>query len=182
MQFEPTDIPDVVCVSPTVFEDARGCFFESWHARLFADAGIDATFVQQNFSESQQGTLRGIHYQIRQPQGRLVRVVAGEVFDVAVDLRRSSPTFGQWVGEKLSAENRQQLWIPPGFGHGFYVLSETAVFSYHCTDYYAPEHERSIIWNDPDVGIDWPLVNGSSILLSDKDANAGSFAGAETYD
>ena len=182
MKFEPTALPDVVRILPTVFEDARGSFFESWHAQTFANAGIDATFVQQNFSESIQGTLRGIHYQIRQAQGRLVRVVSGEVFDVAVDLRRSSPSFGRWVGERLSARNRQQLWIPPGFGHGFLVLSEKAVFSYHCTDYYAPQHERSIIWNDPTLGIHWPLDDGVTPVLSEKDENAGSFEAAKFYD
>ncbi len=154
---------------------------ETWQARHFADVGIDAEFVQENFSQSVQGTLRGLHYQIEQPQGRLVRVVQGTVFDVSVDLRKASPHFGQWVGEILSAENRHQLWVPPGFGHGFLVLSEMAGFEYNCTDFYAPEFDRSIRWDDPDIGIDWPLTQGEQPILSDKDAAAPLLKDAEIY-
>ncbi|VUX54947.1 dTDP-4-dehydrorhamnose 3,5-epimerase [uncultured Woeseiaceae bacterium] len=154
---------------------------ETWQARDFADAGIDAEFVQENFSQSVKGTLRGLHYQIKQPQGRLVRVVQGTVFDVSVDLRKASPYFGQWVGEILSADNRHQLWVPPGFGHGFLVLSETAGFEYNCTDYYAPEFDRSIRWDDPEIGIDWPLTQGEQPLLSGKDMEAPYLKDAEIY-
>lgn len=154
---------------------------ETWQASKFAAAGIDETFVQDNQSRSRRGTLRGIHYQIRQPQGKLVRVTYGEVFDVAVDLRRNSPTFGQWVGEHLSAENHRQLWVPPGFGHAFLVLSEFADFEYKCNDFYAPEHERAILWNDPSLGIDWPLEGIGTPLISDKDAAADKWGQAEFY-
>jgi len=155
----PTSIPDVLVIEPKVFGDDRGFFFESFNLRLFREkTGLNPTFVQDNHSRSSRNVLRGLHYQIRQPQGKLVRVVAGEVFDVAVDVRRSSPTFGKWAGTLISAENKRQLWIPPGFAHGFLVLSDSADFLYKTTDYYAPEHERSILWNDPDIGIDWPLL------------------------
>jgi len=154
---------------------------ETWQSQRFSAFGIDAEFVQDNFSHSTQGTLRGLHYQIEQPQGKLVRVVSGEVFDVAVDLRRSSASFGQWVGEILSAENRRQLWIPPGFGHGFLVLSDIAEFEYKCTDYYAPEFERAIRWDDPDIAIEWPLGSGELPVLSERDAAAPLLKDAETY-
>lgn len=181
MKFEPTSLPGIIRIVPTVHEDSRGFFMETWQSRCFAEGGIDATFVQENFSHSAKGTLRGLHYQIEQPQGRLVRVVQGAVFDVTVDLRKSSPHFGQWIGEILSAENRHQLWVPPGFGHGFLVLSETAGFEYNCTDFYAPEFDRSIRWDDPEIGIDWPLKNGEQPHLSDKDAAAALLKDAEIY-
>ena len=181
MKFEETSLPGVIRVTPAVFEDERGYVMEAWHSRRFAEHGIEANFVQDNFSRSSRGTLRGLHYQIEQSQGKLVRVVQGEVFDVAVDLRKSSPQYGQWVGEVLSAENKHHLWVPPGFGHGFLVLSETAEFEYKCSDYYAPQFERAIRWDDPDIGIDWPLVDGEQPILSSKDATAQSFKDAETY-
>ena len=181
MKFVETSLPCVIRIEPRIFSDERGFFMETWQARRFHDVGIDADFVQDNFSHSSKGTLRGLHYQIQQPQGKLVRVVSGEVFDVAVDLRKSSPAFGQWVGEVLSAENKNQLWVPPGFGHGFLVLSDTAEFEYKCTDYYAPEFERAIRWDDPDIGIDWPLPDGEQPVLSVKDADAPFFQDAETY-
>ena len=160
MKFTPMRIPDLVLVEPRVFLEERGFFMETWQARAFAEAGLDLRFVQDNHSRSRQGVLRGLHYQVRQTQGKLVRVVQGEVYDVAVDLRRGSPTLGQWVGVTLSAENKRQLWVPPGFAHGFYVTSEDAEFVYKCTDFYAPEHERSLRWDDPALAIDWPLVDG----------------------
>jgi dTDP-4-dehydrorhamnose 3,5-epimerase len=176
----PTAIPDVVAIEPQVFGDARGFFFESWNQREFdAIAGGEVRFVQDNHSASARGVLRGLHYQLRQPQGKLVRVVAGEVFDVAVDLRRSSPTFGRWVGERLSAENHRMLWVPPGFAHGFLVLSERAEFLYKTTDYWAPEHERTLLWNDPALGIAWPL-DGEPVLKP-RDAAGARLAEAETY-
>ena len=181
MRFIPTELPEVVRIVPTVHEDARGYFMETWQARRFHDAGIDLDFVQDNFSESSKGTLRGLHFQIEQAQGKLVRVVSGEVFDVVVDMRRSSPNFGKWVGEVLSAENKHQLWVPPGFAHGFLVLSDTAMFEYKCTDYYAPEFERSVRWDDPDIGINWPLEKGEQPVLSPKDRKAPSFRDADTY-
>lgn len=172
MQAIRTAIPDVLIIEPKVFGDARGFFYESFNAKAFQEAtGLDVPFVQDNHSKSVKGVLRGLHYQIQQPQGKLVRVVAGEVFDVAVDIRKNSPTFGKWVGELLSGENKRQLWIPPGFAHGFVVLSETAEFLYKTTDYYAPQFERCIAWNDPDLAISWPVAGEP--LLSPKDA-AGS--------
>ncbi len=174
-------IPDVLLLEPKVFGDARGFFMETWQARSFAELGIDHVFVQDNHSRSAQGILRGLHYQIHQPQGKLVRVVNGAVFDVAVDLRRSSPSFGQWVGTLLSEENKRLLWIPPGFAHGFYVLSNFADFVYKCTDYYAPEHERSLLWNDPALAIDWPLIDGRMPILSNKDAQALPLDQLESY-
>jgi len=178
-----TAIPDVRIIEPRVFGDARGFFMETWSRRDFASGGIDADFVQDNHSRSVQGTLRGLHYQIQQPQGKLVRVTAGEVFDVAVDLRRASPTFGRWVGVMLSAENHRQLWVPPGFAHGFYVVSEVAEFQYKCTDYYAPEHERCIRWDDPGLGIEWPLIaGGGAPLLSDKDQNGMLLSESEIFE
>jgi dTDP-4-dehydrorhamnose 3,5-epimerase len=174
-----TAIPEVLLIEPKVFGDARGFFLESWNAKAFAAAGIPATFVQDNHSRSQRGVLRGLHYQLRQPQGKLVRVVAGEVFDVAVDLRRASPTFGRWVGDRLSAENKRVLWIPAGFAHGFLVLSDSADFLYKTTDYYAPEHERVIAWNDPDLAIDWPLAVAPA--LAARDAAGARFRDAEVF-
>ncbi|HKT73134.1 MAG TPA: dTDP-4-dehydrorhamnose 3,5-epimerase [Steroidobacteraceae bacterium] len=181
MQFEPTAIPDVVLIRPKVFGDARGFFLESWEERKFAAAGIDAKFVQDNHSRSARHTLRGLHYQIQQTQGKLVRVVSGTVFDVAVDIRRSSPTFGRWVGVTLSAENHEMLWVPPGLAHGFLVLSDSADFLYRCTDFYAPPHERAIRWDDPDLGVKWPLPTGAQPLLSPKDAVARGFRDAECF-
>jgi len=180
MQVRPTQIPDVVTIEPAVYGDDRGLFMEAFQRRRFADAGIDAEFVQDNFSRSSQGTLRGLHYQIRQPQGKLVFVTAGEVYDVAVDLRRSSETFGQWAGVTLSGENHRCVYIPPGFAHGFCVVSQTADFFYKCTDYYAPQHERTLLWNDPAIGIDWP-VSGEP-TLSEKDRNGTPLADAECYE
>ena len=181
MKFLATGLPGVIKIEPSVHSDDRGFFMETWQARRFSDAGISEDFVQDNFSHSSKGTLRGLHYQIEQAQGKLVRVVQGEVYDVAVDLRKSSPQYGRWVGEVLSAENRQQLWVPPGFGHGFLVLSDSAEFEYKCTDYYAPEFERSIRWDDPDIGIQWPLSDDWEPTLSSKDADAPFLKDAETY-
>ncbi len=181
MNFLPTPIPEVVVVEPKVFGDHRGFFMETFRADRFAEHGITLPFVQDNHSRSTQGVLRGLHYQIKQHQGKLARVIVGEVFDVAVDLRKGSPTFGRWVGEILSAENRKMLWVPPGFAHGFYVLSEAAEFLYKCTDYYAPEHERCVRWDDPELAIDWPLLDGVSPQLSAKDLAGVSFVNAECY-
>lgn len=181
MEFEPTAIPDVVLIRPKVFGDARGFFLESWEERKFAAGGIKAKFVQDNHSRSARNTLRGLHYQIQQPQGKLVRVVTGAVFDVAVDIRRSSPTFGRWVGVTLSAENHHMLWVPVGFAHGFIVLSESADFVYRCTDFYAPGAERAIQWNDPDLKVEWPLPGGAVPVLSAKDAVAPRFRDAEYF-
>jgi dTDP-4-dehydrorhamnose 3,5-epimerase len=173
-------IADVILIEPRVFGDERGFFFESFNQARFNEAlGRPVTFVQDNHSRSARHVLRGLHYQIQQPQGKLVRVVAGEVFDVAVDLRKSSPTFGQWVGATLSAENKHQLWIPEGFAHGFVVLSESAEFLYKTTDYYAPEHERCLAWNDPTIGIDWPL--DAPPILSGKDQQGKLLAHAEFF-
>jgi dTDP-4-dehydrorhamnose 3,5-epimerase len=175
-----TAIPEVLVIEPKAFGDARGFFFESWNRRQFAQlVGYDVEFVQDNHSASARNVLRGLHYQIAQPQGKLVRVVAGEVYDVAVDLRRSSPTFGRAVGERLSAGNHRMLWVPAGFAHGFVVLSETAEFLYKTTDYYAPEHERVLLWNDPALGIDWPFEGEP--LLKPKDAAGAPLAQAETF-
>jgi dTDP-4-dehydrorhamnose 3,5-epimerase len=181
MEFEPTAIPDVVLIRPKVFGDPRGYFFESWEERKFAAAGLDVKFVQDNHSRSACNILRGLHYQIQQPQGKLVRVVTGAVYDVAVDIRRSSPTFGRWVGVTLTEENHHMLWVPPGLAHGFLVLSESADFLYRCTDFWAPPHERAIAWNDPDLNIDWPLPSGVQPILSAKDAAAKSFRDAEYF-
>jgi dTDP-4-dehydrorhamnose 3,5-epimerase len=183
MEFIETEIPDVKIIEPTVFGDDRGFFMETWQRRKFADAGIDYDFVQDNHSRSVRGTLRGLHYQIERPQGKLVRATVGAVFDVAVDLRQSSPTFKQWVGVELTADNKRQLWVPPGFAHGFYALSDAVEFQYKCTDFYAPDHERSIRWDDPDLGIKWPLGTETSPepLLSGKDRAAPWFSDAEVY-
>jgi dTDP-4-dehydrorhamnose 3,5-epimerase len=180
MRAIPTSIPDVLVIEPRVFGDARGFFYESWNRRAFSEAvGQDVEFVQDNHSASARNVLRGLHYQVRQTQGKLVRVVAGEVFDVAVDLRRSSATFGRWVGERLSAQNRRMLWVPEGFAHGFVVLSDMAEFLYKTTDYYAPEHERTLFWNDPAVGIEWPF--SGEPLLKPRDAEGLPLAQAETF-
>ncbi|WLR92968.1 dTDP-4-dehydrorhamnose 3,5-epimerase [Shinella zoogloeoides] len=180
MQATATAIPEVVILEPKVFGDERGFFFESFNARAFKEAtGLDREFVQDNHSKSARNVLRGLHYQIEQAQGKLVRVVEGEVFDVAVDIRRASPTFGRWVGVHLSAENKKQLWVPEGFAHGFVVLSETAEFLYKTTDYYNPAFERSILWNDPDLNIQWPTSGEPQ--LSAKDGAASRFRDAETF-
>ena len=174
-------IPDVVLIEPKVFGDARGFFFESFNQKAFDEAtGTRHDFVQDNHSRSRKGVLRGLHYQIEQPQGKLVRVVRGSVFDVAVDIRKSSPTFGQWVGAELTEENQHQLWVPPGFAHGFVVLSDTADFLYKTTDYYAPEHERCIAWNDPDIGVDWHFDGEPS--LSAKDAQGVAFKAGQVFE
>lgn len=180
MQVIKTSIPEVLIFEPKVFGDERGFFLESFNERVMREAGLDYHFVQDNHSRSTKNVLRGLHYQIQQSQGKLVRVVAGRVFDVAVDLRRSSATFGKWVGVELSAENKKIFWIPPGFAHGFQVLSESADFLYKATDYYAPTHERSILWNDPAIGIEWPL--DGEPLLSAKDRAAVTLANAEVYE
>ena len=176
----PSALPDVLILEPKLFGDARGFFFESYNRRAFHDAtGLDVDFVQDNHSRSAQGVLRGLHYQIEHAQGKLVRVVAGAVFDVAVDIRKSAPTFGRWVGVELSAANKKMVWIPPGFAHGFLVLSDDAEFLYKTTDYYAPSHERTIAWNDPQTGIAWPLVGAP--LLSAKDQAGVRLKDAEVF-
>jgi dTDP-4-dehydrorhamnose 3,5-epimerase len=181
MQVVRTAIPDVLILEPKVFGDARGFFFESFNEKAFHEAtGLDVNFVQDNHSRSARGVLRGLHYQIRQPQGKLVRVVRGAVFDVAVDLRRASPTFGRWAGVELTEDNYRQIWVPPGFAHGFVVLSESADFLYKTTDYYAPEHERCLQWNDPAVGIDWPLSDPP--LLSAKDREGKALGECEVFE
>ncbi|MCL2914153.1 dTDP-4-dehydrorhamnose 3,5-epimerase [Shewanella corallii] len=181
MRLVDTTIPEVKIVEPQVFGDERGFFMETFRASLMDELTGGKPFVQDNHSKSGQGILRGLHYQMQHTQGKLVRVVQGCVFDVAVDMRKSSPTFGKWVGVELSAENKRQLWVPEGFAHGFYVMSETAEFVYKCTDYYAPEHDRSLLWNDADIGIEWPLVNGEQPLLSEKDQNGKPFREADTF-
>lgn len=180
MRFIPTTIPDVILIEPKVFADDRGFFLESYQKQRFAEAGIPFDFVQDNHSKSQQGVLRGLHYQIEQTQGKLVRVISGEIFDVAVDIRKSSPTFGKWVGEYLSADNKKMLWVPAGFAHGFYVTSPAAEVLYKATDYYAPQWERSIIWNDPAIQIEWHL-NGVEPILSNKDKAGTPLAEAEVF-
>lgn len=181
MQVIPTSIPDVMILEPKVFGDDRGYFYESFNARAFKQAtGLDRDFVQDNHSRSARNVLRGLHYQIQQPQGKLVRVIEGEVFDVAVDIRRSSKTFGRWVGVHLSADNKKQLWVPEGFAHGFVVLSDTAQFLYKTTDYYAPEYERSLLWDDKSLAIDWPFEGQPK--LAAKDAAAATLEAAELFD
>jgi len=175
MKIIETSIPDVKLIEPKVFGDERGFFMETWNERAFREAGIDTTFVQDNHSRSVKNTLRGLHYQVKQPQGKLVRVTRGEVFDVAVDLRPESPTFGQWVGESLSEDNKRMLWVPPGFAHGFLVTSDTADFQYKCTDFYASGFERCIAWNDPKLGIAWGALDATCLLLSEKDKLGKSF-------
>ena len=181
MNFTATQIPDVIVIDPVVFEDARGFLMETWQSERFSDAGIEANFVQDVHSRSANGVLRGLHYQVEHAQGKLIRVIRGELFDVAVDLRKSSPTFGQWVSETLSAGNRRLIWVPPGFAHGFMVLSDFAEIEYRMTDYHSPEHGRTIHWDDPDIGIEWPLLDGQKPLLSEKDEDAVSFEDAEVY-
>ncbi len=179
MRLIRTDIPEVCLIEPKVFGDERGYFYESWNRRTLADLGIDADFVQDNHSRSARNVLRGLHYQIEHAQGKLVRAIAGEIFDVAVDLRRNSPSFGKWVSFTLSSENRRMAWIPPGFAHGFCVVSETAEFLYKTTDYWSPPHERTILWNDPELSIPWPL--SAPPLLAAKDAAGTRLADAESY-
>ena len=181
MNITPTAIPDVLIIEPKVFGDERGFFMETWNQQTFAKAGLDFNFVQDNHSRSRQGILRGLHYQIQNPQGKLVRVTQGCVYDVAVDLRRSSPSFGQWTAVELSAENHRLFWVPPGFAHGFYVMSEFADFQYKCTQLYAPEYERCVRWNDPDLNIPWPLVQDERPQLSAKDAIGASLTEAEVF-
>lgn len=180
MKLVPTDIPEVVVIEPQVFGDERGFFLESWNRARFAEAGLDLEFVQDNHSRSAKGVLRGIHYQLARPQGKLVRVMTGSVYDVAVDLRRSSPTFGRWAGVELSSANKRMLWVPPGFGHGFLTLEDGTDFFYKCTEFYAPEDERCIAWDDPAIGIAWPLA-GIEPMLSQKDQAGVPLGEAELY-
>jgi dTDP-4-dehydrorhamnose 3,5-epimerase len=182
MKIKPTNIADVLVLQPDLFEDERGFFMETYRAERFSEAGIPEVFVQNNHSGSVQSVLRGLHYQIQHPQGKLVRVVSGEVFDVAVDLRRSSPTIGKWVGTTLSAVNKKMVWIPPGFAHGFYVLSDWADLLYKVTEYYAPELDRTIRWDDPELAIEWPLMEGLPPKVSEKDAQGISFPDADLFD
>jgi dTDP-4-dehydrorhamnose 3,5-epimerase len=181
MRFTPTTIPDVIVIEPKVFADERGFSLESYQKKLFSEAGIPFDFVQDNHSKSLQGVLRGLHYQIQQPQGQLVRAISGEIFDVAVDIRKNSPTFGKWVGGYLSAENKKFLWIPPGFAHGFYVTSPEAEALYKVTDYYAPKWERTIAWNDTTINIEWP-IEGTTPILSPKDWAGKLLAEAELFE
>jgi len=181
MEIKLLEIPDVVLLKPQVFEDDRGFFMETWRADEFRIHVADVSFVQDNHSQSEHGTLRGLHYQIKNSQGKLVRVISGEIFDVAVDLRKSSATFGKWVGAVLSSKNKDMLWVPPGFAHGFYVLSDQAEFVYKCTEYYAPEYERCIRWNDPELAIEWPIQSGLPPRLSEKDEKGLSFQMAEVF-
>jgi dTDP-4-dehydrorhamnose 3,5-epimerase len=181
VKVSPTAIRDVLVLEPTVHRDERGFFLETWREDRLTLLGIEARFVQDNHSHSVRGSLRGLHYQIHNPQGKLVRVATGKVFDVAVDLRRSSPTFGRWVAETLSAEDHRQLWIPPGFAHGFYTLSDSADLLYKCSEYYAPDHDRTIRWDDPELAIEWPLLEGYRPILSAKDATAPRIRDAQTY-
>jgi dTDP-4-dehydrorhamnose 3,5-epimerase len=181
MKFLDTSLPGVKIIEPVVYGDPRGFFMETFQALRFAEAGLPTEFVQDNHSGSQRGILRGLHYQIRQTQGKLVRVVRGEIFDVAVDLRRSSASFGKWEGVILSAKNHRQLWIPPGFAHGFYVLSDWAEVVYKTTDYYAPQWERTLLWNDPQVGIGWPLIGGAAPRISEKDEQGKTLKDAQVF-
>jgi dTDP-4-dehydrorhamnose 3,5-epimerase len=180
VKISPTALPDVKIIEPALFEDDRGFFMETWSARAFASAGIEASFVQDNHSRSAKGVLRGLHYQVGRPQGKLVRVVAGRAFDVAVDLRRSAPSFGSWAGVELSAENRRMLWVPPGFAHGFLALEGTELL-YKCTEHYAPELERTLLWSDPDIGIDWPLEGIDAPILSAKDRAGVPLQSADVF-
>jgi len=181
MKYIQLDIPDIILIEPQVFGDHRGFFMETFRDDEFQKNVADVTFVQDNHSKSSQGILRGLHYQIKQPQGKLVRVISGEVFDVAVDIRKSSPFFGKWTGAILSEKNKKMLWVPPGFAHGFYVLSDTAEFTYKCTNYYAPEHERGILWNDPSIAVNWPVIPGTSPILSQKDEDGSTLENAEVF-
>jgi dTDP-4-dehydrorhamnose 3,5-epimerase len=182
MLFEPASIPEVVLITPQVFGDDRGFFMETYQAQRFGAAGLPFIYVQDNHSSSQHGTLRGLHYQIRQPQGKVVRVLVGEIYDVVVDLRRWSATFTHWLGIELTAKNKKQLWIPPGFAHGFYVLSDRAEVAYKATDYYAPEWERTLLWNDPTINITWPISKGEEPILSTKDRQGKQLPVAEVYE
>ncbi|WP_372737905.1 dTDP-4-dehydrorhamnose 3,5-epimerase [Neptunomonas sp.] len=182
MQYQPLSIPDVVLITPKVFGDERGFFMETFRDDDFRSHCADVNFVQDNHSTSHQGILRGMHYQTQHTQGKLLRVISGVVFDVAVDMRRDSSSFGEWVGVHLSSENKEMLWVPPGFAHGFYVVSDTAEFVYKCTDYYAPEYEVQLRWDDPTVAIQWPLINGELPQLSVKDAQGLTLAKAPTYE
>ena len=182
MRVVDTELPEVKILEPRIFGDERGFFMETWNARTFEDLGLGVNFVQDNHSRSRHGVLRGIHYQTVRPQGKLVRVTRGEVFDVAVDLRKSSPRFARWTGVEFSEENRRMLWVPPGFGHAFYVTGTTADFLYKCTELYLPEHDRCVRWNDPELGIEWPFPDGESPELSPKDRDAPLLQDAETYD
>jgi dTDP-4-dehydrorhamnose 3,5-epimerase len=182
MEFIPTELTEVIILKPRIIRDARGLFLETYRQKDFAVGGIKLPFVQDNHAASKKGVLRGLHYQIQQPQGKLVRVVAGKIFDAAVDLRRSSPTFGRSVGVMLSEEDKNQLWIPPGFAHGYYVISDWAEVSYKVTDYYAPQWERTLLWNDPQLGIEWPLQEKDFPLLSDNDRQGRPLAEADTYE
>ncbi len=181
MKLIDSNLNDVIILEPDVFGDDRGFFLETFRDNYFREKVADVTFVQDNHSKSNRGVLRGLHYQLKNTQGKLVRVLSGEVFDVAVDIRKNSPDFGKWAGVILSGENKKMFWVPEGFAHGFYVISEQAEFTYKCTDYYAPEFERSILWNDPDIGIDWPLVNNELPQLSPKDENGTLFKNAEIF-
>lgn len=181
MNIVETSIPEVRIIEPHVFGDHRGYFIETWNHQRFVECGIEAKFVQDNFSYSKKGTLRGLHYQIQNTQGKLMRVVEGEVFDVCVDIRKSSKTFGHWVGVTLSSENKRSLWVPPGFAHGFYVTSEAAAFEYKCTDYYAKQHERTLLWNDPALGIDWPIDPDTDPLITDKDRDGKILLEADVF-
>ena len=180
MKIIASNIPDVLIFEPTVYNDDRGYFMETWRQSVFNERGLDTTFVQENHSKSNRGTLRGLHYQQKNPQGKLARVISGEVFDVAVDLRKGSAYFRQWVGVVLSAENKKQIWVPPGFAHGFYVMSDSAELIYKCTEYYDPEDDHCLLWNDKTVGIDWPLLDPSP-FLSDKDKNAKLLSKAAVF-
>ncbi len=182
MKISPTNLPDVILITPDIYQDHRGFFLEVYQFKAYYEAGIKATFVQDNQSGSQQGVLRGLHYQIQQAQGKLIQVIRGRIYDVAVDLRANSPSFGQYIGVVLDDLKRQQLWIPPGFAHGFYVLSDHADVSYKVTSYYAPEYERTLAWDDPDLGIDWPLQSKDHPLLSVNDANGVTLSKAEVYE
>lgn len=182
MRVLATALSGVKIIEPTVFGDERGFFFETWNKRTYEEAGIHASFVQDNHSRSARGVLRGLHYQVKQPQGKLMRVVAGRVYDVAVDVRRSSPEFGRWVAVELSADNKRMLWVPPGYAHGFLSLEDGSEFVYKCTDFYAPEHERTVLWRDPDIGIDWPLDGIGQPLVAAKDAAGELLAAAEIYE
>lgn len=181
MKFLPTAIPDAIVIEPDVFADPRGFFLETWSRKKFAEAGLNVDFVQDNHSRSGRNVLRGLHYQLQNPQGKLVRVTLGEVFDVVVDIRRSSPTFGKWNGQILSAENKKLFWVPPGLAHGFLVLSDVAEFQYKCTDFYNPAAERCIIWNDPTLNIDWPCNDPQQLLLSGKDRAGVLLKDAEVF-
>ena len=180
MNIKPTSIPEVLTLEPTAYEDERGYFMETFRASDFQKSDVNVDFVQDNQSKSKQGTLRGLHYQLNFPQGKLIRVIHGEIFDVAVDLRKSASTFGCWVGEKLSSKNKKQLWVPPGFAHGFYVLSEEAEVFYKCTEYYHPEHDRNLLWNDERLAIEWPLIH-SAPILSVRDQHASPFSKADLF-